>query len=673
MDFAKEILAQNWPEWEIVEQIGAGSYGKVYKIKREYLGGRKEFSALKVIRIPPKGDSVSFTFDTSGATGTKDYYKSLALSIADEIELMTALKGRTNIVSYEDQKVIEDEDGWTILIRMELLTPLTEYFSERFPTQDEVVKLGVDICNALIICSGKNIIHRDIKPANVFVSDNGDFKLGDFGTAKITERTIGAGSVAGTYSYMAPEILKLESYNAQVDIYSLGTLLYEYLNKKRLPFYPPYPQECLFPEIEKACVKKLSGETLPPPCDAEEWLSKVVLKATSFNPKDRFLSAEEMKAALEKKPRKKIGKKLKKALLTAAGVLGVAAVVTAGVILIPPLFDDPIPKIKNEGLEYGNFIYDEYNIEARITGLKECSETLEIPTEINGKPVKVIEDEAFANQTMVEVIIPEGVTEVGDCAFINCAQLESAVLPQTVNEIGERAFADCVSLKKIEIKNSMYSIGDRAFSGCKRLSTVIFNGNVYLLGENVFESTPYKVNCENMLEKYKFILEGDFERGAEYVLYDMNSDGIKELIVHVNGDGSKEGFISFDKECYEIYTFTNIKNELEEESLLSFSPNYYTNIPSETVQKSFDCICEAKDRSGFYGYTNDDGYEEICLVAYNGEDFEITTVKESVYVGEGELPGEKIEFVADVSDTMPLENEILKLVKKEQKETSADQ
>jgi serine/threonine protein kinase len=79
---------------------------------------------------------------------------------------MDRLKGHTNIVSYEDHTVIPHENkiGWDILIRMELLTPLTDYLQNHKFSEDDVIKLGIDICKALTLCERYSIIHRDIKP-----------------------------------------------------------------------------------------------------------------------------------------------------------------------------------------------------------------------------------------------------------------------------------------------------------------------------------------------------------------------------------------------------------------------------------------------------------------------------------------------------------------------------
>jgi serine/threonine protein kinase len=182
---------------------------------------------------------------------------------------------------------------------MELVTSLPKYLETNRLTREQVIKLGIDICTALDLCSKNGIIHRDIKDENIFISKDGIFKLGDFGIAKELSKTGKAASMRGTPLYMAPEVFRGEKYDAAVDIYSLGIVLYKLLNGGRMPFMPPYPQLIKFKDAEEALEKRISGEQLSPPAFAEQVLSSVILKACANKPEDRYFSATEMKQALE--------------------------------------------------------------------------------------------------------------------------------------------------------------------------------------------------------------------------------------------------------------------------------------------------------------------------------------------------------------------------------------
>ena len=287
-------------EWYVEDIIGAGSFGRVYKIYREELGNRF-YSALKYISLPADSNEMKqLRADGMDEQSISAYYFTIARDISSETTLMNKLRGNTNIVSFEDSKVVPKPNGigYDIFIRMELLDSLTNRMVEKTLSINEVAKLGIDICTALMLCAKYGIIHRDIKPDNIFISPNGDYKLGDFGIARQLEKTATFMSKKGTYNYMAPEVYKGEKYGATCDLYSLGLVMYRLLNKGRLPFLPEAPNPITANDREEALKRRFTGEKLPAPCNADEELSAIVLKACAYDPKDRFASAEAMRTAL---------------------------------------------------------------------------------------------------------------------------------------------------------------------------------------------------------------------------------------------------------------------------------------------------------------------------------------------------------------------------------------
>lgn len=297
----QQELNKIWGGWKIDKVLGEGSFGKVYRIEREDFGHIYE-AALKVITIPQnRSEVLTILNDGMDEESATLYFRSIVEDIVEEFVLMSKLKGNTNIVSYEDHAVIpfENQIGWNIYIRMELLTPLFDYLKTKSLSVRDVIRLGIDICSALEVCQKYNIIHRDIKPENIFVSDLGKFKLGDFGIARQLEKTSSGLSKKGTYSYMAPEVYKGEEYNSTVDIYSLGIVLYRFLNNNRTPFLPDYPAPIRYSDKEKANVMRMSGAQMQKPCNAEGRLAEIILKACAYNPKDRYESAVDMRKALE--------------------------------------------------------------------------------------------------------------------------------------------------------------------------------------------------------------------------------------------------------------------------------------------------------------------------------------------------------------------------------------
>ena len=289
-----------WNDWKVVRQLGKGSYGTVYEIERA-LGSYTEKAAMKVIPIPPDRqiiiDAYSDGYDDASVTEICESYLNNTLN---EYKTMRSMSGNTNIVSCDDIASLPTDDniGWEVFIRMELLTCFTDYLRtvDEFD-ESEIIKLGKDICYALIVCDKNNVVHRDVKPNNIFVTPNGDYKLGDFGVARTLDHATTATRV-GTDRFMAPEVIKREKYGKDVDIYSLGLVLYWLLNDRKMPFITSdgVPKAN---EYQEAYNRRVSGETLPEPKHGTQSFKKLVLKACAYDRANRFQSAKEMLQALK--------------------------------------------------------------------------------------------------------------------------------------------------------------------------------------------------------------------------------------------------------------------------------------------------------------------------------------------------------------------------------------
>lgn len=288
-------INQVWPKWKTVEILGEGGFGKVYKAKRETFG-QVEYSAIKVIQIPNNQSEID-EMTQSGVSNEhiKQYYYKSVEGLLEEIKTMSKLKSASHIVGIEDYEVEENKDsiGWTIFIRMELLTNILKVSFD----QKEVRKMALDILTALEYCHSYKIMHRDIKPANIFVSEFGEYKLGDFGISREVEKANATMSQKGTKSYMAPEMIRMGKYGINVDLYALGLTMYELLNHGRMPFLPPYPQPFFPNDREEAMFKRLNGEEFPE-IEGIGKLNDIIKKACHYDPNLRYQSASEMKEDL---------------------------------------------------------------------------------------------------------------------------------------------------------------------------------------------------------------------------------------------------------------------------------------------------------------------------------------------------------------------------------------
>ncbi len=385
-----------WPEWIIGDMIGEGSFGAVYEMRRDMFGAQEQ-AALKVLSIPQKQSDVDeLRNDGYRDESIRERFDIHLKEIAREYRTMAELKGHTNIVYSDDLRFLPNENGigGDISIKMELLTSLPNHLSGQILLEDQtVIKIGMDICSALTVCRANQIIHRDIKPQNIFVSKDGNYKLGDFGIARATEGT-SSGTRTGTYKYMAPEVYNNEPYGAAVDIYSLGMVLYWLLNERRGPFLPLPPETATFSQEEKGNAQRFSGKKLPPPAHGSKELQAVVLKACAFNPKDRYATPEDMKKSLafsaENTPNDNtIGPKIlppfkqapktKKPLWIALGCAAAAVLVAAVSIMISmvkPLGEkDPVEPAAQEQLSAPQEIKDWKTLfEEQITGYRDTQQ-----------------------------------------------------------------------------------------------------------------------------------------------------------------------------------------------------------------------------------------------------------------------------------------------------------
>lgn len=295
--------------WHVVRRIGAGAAGSVYEIERDDDNGITLSSAMKVITIPSGGEEEVKAAIFSGvpADEIEAYYESAVRKVTAELEMMEKLRGSRNIVSYEESEIKRHKEGigWDILVRMELLTPFMDHFDAQSGLngtdidEGEVIRMGIDLCKGLEVCRLQDIVHRDIKPANIFVSEAGDYKLGDFGIARIVEETQTSLSRKGTYTYMAPEVYRGEAYGHTADIYSLGMVLYQCLNDGRNIFVPAFPERIDIDDYEKAFARRIAGKVPPEPRHGSGALKAIVQKACSFDKSDRYRTAYEFQEDLE--------------------------------------------------------------------------------------------------------------------------------------------------------------------------------------------------------------------------------------------------------------------------------------------------------------------------------------------------------------------------------------
>lgn len=149
-----------------------------------------------------------------------------------------------------------------------------------------------DLANALSRAHKAGIIHGDVKPANIFVTDDGQIKLGDFGIARFATQVSGAASLVGTPAYLSPEQIKGETQDHRSDIFSIGIVLYQLATGIR-----PFDGS----SVAAVCAQIVALQPPPPsrhnPALPPEF-DRVVMRCLAKNPADRYASGEALAASL---------------------------------------------------------------------------------------------------------------------------------------------------------------------------------------------------------------------------------------------------------------------------------------------------------------------------------------------------------------------------------------
>ena len=193
----------------IIERIGVGSYGRIYKVKKN-----NKVYVLKEIPVNKNVDNEKLE------------------SVKNEAEILSSLNNKYIVKYYESFHLSQN-----IYIVMEYCEKgdLCTYMSERQKNkkqsyhfnEDFIWKLFIQISIGLYYIHSKKILHRDIKTLNIFLTKDLNGKIGDLGVAKVLEGTNHAITFIGTPYYVSPEMCQNKPYNEKSDIWALGCILYE--------------------------------------------------------------------------------------------------------------------------------------------------------------------------------------------------------------------------------------------------------------------------------------------------------------------------------------------------------------------------------------------------------------------------------------------------------------
>jgi eukaryotic-like serine/threonine-protein kinase len=272
------MIGQTLGHYLIVEEIGAGGMGVVYRAHDEQLD---RDVALKVLPAGLLADEAA-----------RKRFRNEALALA-----------KLNHPNIETVHEFGSERDLDFLV-MELIhgIPLSKKLSEG--PLDEVLtrKLGAQLAEAMAAAHSQGVIHRDLKPDNIYITTEGRLKILDFGLAKLfrpeteidqTQSIDDTHSISGTLPYMSPEQLRAEAVDARTDIYGAGAVLYEMATSQRA--FPENQPTRLIDAILHSSPQRLSAYK----SRSSASLETIIFKALEKEPSRRFQSARELLAALE--------------------------------------------------------------------------------------------------------------------------------------------------------------------------------------------------------------------------------------------------------------------------------------------------------------------------------------------------------------------------------------
>lgn len=275
--------------WQISKPLGTGTYGKTYEITN-FTG---EVCVYKLIKIPVELEKKIEEFPVKTL---KDRAKEIRNDFLGSVAYINMNDAGKNFVKYEDCTIVPSEDykSLSVSVRLEKLLSLSTVLERQSLSEDEVLRLAVNVCRCLEKCREMDYIYPNLKPNNIFITSTG-CKLADFGTFGLYEPKKMNVAMRKSQDYMAPEMIKFGEINPTSDTYALGIIMYSLLNNNKLPFIPRYEDQVGINDANLAIEKRCANYVFTDPDDASPRVKEIIFKACASAVSKRYESPTQMK------------------------------------------------------------------------------------------------------------------------------------------------------------------------------------------------------------------------------------------------------------------------------------------------------------------------------------------------------------------------------------------
>jgi eukaryotic-like serine/threonine-protein kinase len=267
-------MINNIGRYEIVDELGRGAMGIVYKANDPLLDRQVALKTINLQNLP------------------QDERKEYEARFYQEAKAAGRLNHPNIVIIYDIGEY--DKIAYIAMEMMEGYELQNRLKDGQYLPVEEMVNIAIQVTKGMAFAHEHGIVHRDLKPSNIMVLKNGQVKIADFGIARVPASLVNTqdGRILGSPMYMSPEQILERPLDARSDIFSMGITLFQALTGK-MPFKGDNAHSVMYRIVQD---KPPKARSLNP--EIPEMLDAIIARCLAKNPEDRYQSATELGDAL---------------------------------------------------------------------------------------------------------------------------------------------------------------------------------------------------------------------------------------------------------------------------------------------------------------------------------------------------------------------------------------